>query len=237
LVQTSKASSLSGSSIEGSSIEGSSIHGDTIGAQQYKGKDPIKAYGQEVAALVLSTLRQEEAKGNRSLTLKKVLDGIDPGLYPSATAETKKFKQSGLSGGLAAQQGLAVAFSKGITQEFFNLGKGKKLKKGQLKLQQKHLSGLGGVTSTVSNLTSKIGTASCKVANNPLTPIAAGAATSVYGGGPQTGVAGTMVARSLCDSGAGAGYQMPPPKPATPSWVIPAAIGGGALLLVLVLKK
>jgi hypothetical protein len=74
----------------------------------------------------------------------------------------------------------------------------------------------------------------CKVLNSPAAPLAGGAAAAAFGAPPQAGVVGAQVGQSLCPAGTQPVQEMPPPLPAPPSipWV-PIAIGGGALLLIL----
>jgi hypothetical protein len=89
----------------------------------------------------------------------------------------------------------------------------------------KHVDALKGVTK-----------AACKLSNSSLAPAAASGAAAAYGAPPQAGAAGVQAVQSMCSS--------PQPAPApvmaaggSPSWLLPAAVGGGALLLVLVLRR
>lgn len=114
---------------------------------------------------------------------------------------------------------------------------------------------LGGLTSGAVKWTGKaikgIGGLSCKVVRNPAVPIVAAGVATAYGVPPQVGYAGATVAQGICTKKG----KMPPgfdpgmypgmspgmypgmyPQP-RPPWLMPALIGGGVLVLVLVLKK
>ncbi|MBT8452995.1 MAG: hypothetical protein KJO40_13585 [Deltaproteobacteria bacterium] len=103
-------------------------------------------------------------------------------------------------------------------------------------------SGAKSATNWVGKGISKLGGLACSVANSPIAPIAAGAGAAAMGAPPQAGAMGVSAAGSLCGSkgdSAAAQQQLQTPTPGAPlpSWVLPAAIGGGALVLVLVLRK
>lgn len=250
------------STLAGSSLGGSSLGNDTLGAggstlelaKANGGEDPIKTYGSRAANIVLSELQNVSPK-ERVSTMKEILDKVDPTLFARATKETEKFKAKGMPAKTAARKGLAKAFSEGITGEFVKLGKEEK-KKGLERARQVAadkarlgagkgkgalaLAGgipLSGITSTVKSALSKLGNAACDVATHPLTPLAAGAGAAAAGAPPQVGVAGATVAAGVCTT-AGKGGAAPffAPASSTPDWLIPAAIGGGALLLIVALK-
>ena len=83
----------------------------------------------------------------------------------------------------------------------------------------------------------KIGDLACGVAKNPIGQVAAGAGAGAMGAPPQVGVAGAQIVGGMCKGDKVAPGQQVAPPSGMPGWVLPAAIGGGALMLVLVLKK
>jgi len=221
------------------------------GTSTVGGADPIVEYGKKAASLVTQDFKSLPP-GQRDEAMRKLLDQVDPKLYGAYKAEAAKLVGLGVPPADAQQKGLAIAFSDGIAQEFIRLGKKKKavrpgVGKGQVPLaaltgfdaQVNNYVGLGSVTSTVKDTLSKLGGLACDVATNPVTPIAAGSAGAFYGGpsGASLGVAGAGIAATACSSG-GTGGAFPQQQPqGMPSWALPALIGGGALALVLVLRK
>jgi hypothetical protein len=216
------------------------------------GNDPIVSYGQKAAALLIQELKAVPV-GKRDAALREVLDQVDPKLYPAYKKRSASLKSIGLSVNDAQRQALADSFSQGLTKEFMRLGKKGKapapgLKKGQVPLaalmgfdaQANNYQDLGGVLSTIKGTLSKLGGLACDVATHPITPIAAGAAGAAAGGGAgaSTAITGAGIAAAACSSGsAGAGGQFVPTQQGMPSWALPAILGGGALALLLVLKK
>jgi len=84
----------------------------------------------------------------------------------------------------------------------------------------------------------KLGELACGVANHPAAPMAAGAVGTAYGAPPQTGSMAVQFASSMCKSGdvpAATPQQLM--QPATPKWLMPAAIGGAGLVAVLLLTR
>ena len=94
------------------------------------------------------------------------------------------------------------------------------------------------VWSTRNGTLGKLVGYACDVATNPITPVAAGAAGAFYGN-PGLAMAGAGVAAAACTSGTAPGerFVTGAPQREIPSWAIPAIIGGGALALILVLRK
>jgi hypothetical protein len=223
------------------------------------GANPIEQYGQKASALVMGDSKQVPL-GKRDEWLRKLLDEVDPKLYPAFKKETGRLRDMGTPADPAAQRGLAVAFSQGLTKEFMRIGKKGKapspgLRKGQVPLgalmgfdaqannyYHQDLGGLSGAWSKVKSTLSKLGGYACDVATHPITPIAAGAAGAYYGGpaGASTAMAGAGVAATACSAGSAGSGVMPASYGGgreMPSWAIPAIIGGGAIALLLILKK
>lgn len=216
------------------------------------GGDPIEQYGQKASALIVSELKSVPL-GKRDAKLREILNQVDPALASSAKKEAGRLKGMGMSSAAAFQKGLAVAFSQGLTKEFMKLGKRGKapapgLKRGQVALasltgfdsQVNNYSDLSGVWGSIKGTLSKLGGLACDVATHPVTPIAAGAAGAYYGGptGASTAATGAGVAAAACSGGGkSSGGSYAAPQRSMPAWAIPAIVGGGAIALLLVLKK
>lgn len=218
------------------------------------GNDPIESYGQKAAAAILLDFKNIPV-GKRDEALRELLGQIDPKLYKAAQKAIKEQKAMGFRGEKAEKAGLAQAFSHGLTKEFMKLGTGRKpvtpgLRKGQVSLgalvgfeaQADNYQDLGGVWGDIKSTLKKIGGYSCDVATHPITPVAAGAAGAYYGGpkGASTAMTGVGVAAAACSvskqpaQGPGPSYST---QSGMPAWALPAILGGGALTLLLVLKK
>jgi len=214
--------------------------------------DPIEQYGNKAASIILSSLAELPQK-DRAKALKEIMDEVDPKIYPMFKKEVKQAEGAGSTKQVAMQRGIAVAFKKGFVGEVMRIGRKKKAptpgtRKGAVPLgaatgfeaqASNYYQGLGGVLSTIKDAVNKLGGLACDVATNPITPIAAGAATAAAGGGPagaSTAVTGVGIAAAACSSGQSAGTTFAPVRRGMPSWAIPAIIGGGVLTLVLVLK-
>jgi hypothetical protein len=230
------ANTLASTSLSGSSLGGSSL-GDTAAATE----NPFQTYGRETSSLIQAAL-QKTPPQQRAEVLKAILDAVDPKLY----WQVKKDEKAGAS----LNKALEKAMSSGIAKDIIELGKGKKVAKAkQIRnaARSRHRKGVSGyvavgglvsgLTGLVSSTVDAIGGAGCKVANNSLTPAVAAGVSTVYGGGPQTGAAGAMVARSLCAKDA------PPPPPVPfyerPSFLWPAValFGAGVIVVVGIRKK
>ena len=234
----------------------SSLSGNTVKGSSVGGGNPIEIYGQKVASTILLDFKNIPV-GKRDKALRELLNQIDPKLYNAAKKEIKQQKAQGLKGEKAEKAGLALAFTRGLTKEFMNLGKKSKapspgVGKGQVSLgalvgfeaQADNYQDLGGVWSSIKSTIKKIGGYACDVATHPITPIAAGAAGAYYGGpqGASTATAGVGLAASACSIGkepvyTGGGGGGVASSGGMPVWAMPALIGGGAIALILALKK
>jgi hypothetical protein len=212
-------------------------------------RDPIDEYGNKAAATVLTAVASMPST-QREETLKEILDGVDPKLYPAYKKKFAKAVKEGLNAKASARGALASTFKRGFVAELIRIGekgsvKRAGVKKGAVPLgaltgfdaQVSNYQGLHGAVSTVKDTLSKLGGLACDVATNPITPLAAGAAGAAYAGpvGASTAITGTGLAAAACSSGSGGGAFVPQPS-AMPSWAMPAILGGGALALLLVLK-
>jgi hypothetical protein len=88
----------------------------------------------------------------------------------------------------------------------------------------------------------KLGSLACGALSHPAGAIAAGAAAGAAGAPPQAGMVAAEIGKGVC------GKSDTPPAPpqelmepqrygGTPQWLLPAAIGGSALLIALALRK
>jgi hypothetical protein len=227
------------------------------------GADPIEAYGKKASAVITQDLKELPA-ARREGELRKLLNQIDSKLHSEYKKQKAHLQRLNVPAAEAEVKGLAIALSQGMNKEFMKLGeKAKKAKargrkvdipKPGLRKGQVPLAALTGFDAQANNYygslgidikgfslkdtLSKIGGFACDVATHPLTPLAAGA-TGAATGGPvaaSTATAGAGVAAAACSQGSGFPGGSFAPAPATPSWVLPAIIGGGVLALVLVLK-
>lgn len=84
----------------------------------------------------------------------------------------------------------------------------------------------------------KLGDLACALVNSNAGQVGAGAAGLVAGGpgGAAAASAGAQVAAQTCAKGGGAAMPPVAAESSTPSWVLPAAIGGGALILIAALR-
>lgn len=215
------------------------------------GSDPIEQYGQKAAAVIVQDFKGIPL-GKRDAQLRKLLNEIDPKLYGMFKKERGRLLDMGAAPAAAYKNGLSAAFTQGLIREFMRLGKGKKppapgLRNGQVALgalmgfeaQANNYQDLGGILSAITGTLSKLGGLACDVASHPITPIAAGAGGAYLGGpvGASTAMAGAGVAATACASGTAAGQGYVTGGGGAPAWALPAIIGGGALALLLVLKK
>lgn len=78
--------------------------------------------------------------------------------------------------------------------------------------------------------------AACELVSGTTGVIAGGTAATIAGASPQVGVAGAQIAQGICGQATA-----PPPvyeeEKGLPGWVLPVAIGGGALVLLVALRK
>ena len=226
--------------------------------------DPITQFGQKAADHLLSTLSSVPTD-LRTASLNAFLDELEPGLSSKVAAMAKKMSlrdamAKGMSEGLVQE---LVSLGKGKVPKPKSLmglgcysdrhesaldGFWSTVKsvvtapyKGIKYVGEKIVSGVKTVASTTLNWAksglSKVDDLVCAVVSSPTGQAAAMAAAGATGGpaAAQAGAAGAQIGAQLCNK-----QQPSPPSflPAgTPSWVVPAAIGGGVLVLALVLLR
>lgn len=227
------------------------------------GYDPIKAYGLRASEWIMGTIRQVEPQ-QRTVALRALLDTVDPSLWNRVATEAAKYKAKGVPPKAAMQKALAVCMSNGMVAELVKTGEkvmqkravnpgqlqalgfcgpicaAKKVGSAAKSIGRTVAGGASTATRWVSKGVSKLGSLACSVANSSVAPMAAGAGAAAMGAPPQAGSAGVDVAKGLCGKkgdSAVAQQQLATGAPSSmPGWVLPAAIGGGALVLVLALR-
>lgn len=214
--------------------------GDAPPAQITPGdpQDPIRVFGESVAVYVMREVRKLPA-ADRKNALRLLLDGFDQTLYGKVTERAQKFEKEGIPAAGALQKALSIVFSNTLGEEIVQLGKsGKAPSKGIL--SRRHAKPLGWNWDDVGNFFGKVGdkisSAACSILTNPLAPAAGAGVAAASDVPPQIGAVGVVVGAGMCASD-----KVPTMPPGallqtTPSWLLPVAIGGGALLLVMALK-
>jgi hypothetical protein len=204
------------------------------------GKNPFESYGKELSSWIVKSLKTLPAK-ERGPALKEYLSKVDPGLPGRVKSRTARYKAQGMSPDGALQHALSDELEVGLGKEIVKLGKEKGKKPSAVSGYLGCGSSMGnyftlsGVGDWVSSALDKTGDVACKVVTNPLAPAVAGGIAATQGVPPQLGAAGVAIGAGMCASGQSA----PAPtvqQPGMPGWVLPAAIGGGALILILALK-
>jgi hypothetical protein len=209
--------------------------------------DPIKAFGERASEWIMANIKGVPAD-ERTAALRALLDTIDKSLWVTVSNKATKYKAKGIPPKAAMQKALAASLSAGMAKELIQVGKGKTEALGFLGLEKIGRAITGTIRGTVGSAKDfvgkgldKLGALACAVANNPAAGLAAGGAAAASGAPPQAGAAGVAVAQSLCaKEPAATQQQLTTPGGAIdrlPGWVLPVAIGGGALVLVLVLRK
>jgi hypothetical protein len=197
-------------------------------------RDPSMIFGREIATIIEKKM-QTLAPAERSTVLRGLLEAAAPGMNAAVEKRMAKYEKEGMTPKAALRKAIAISFANRMVEETLEAGKTGKPKKGGLfgTPPKEALSGFWG------DAWDKMKEIHCKAAQSPATYAFMGGLSTVYTGSPQAGQTGAaIVDQTTCpqpEGGAalpgGAGAQ-----PQTPSWLIPAAIGGGVLLLVLVLK-
>lgn len=228
-------------------------------------KDPIAEFGQKVASFLMTKVRGLPVK-DRKAALRVVFDEIDPSLWETVATKAGALEKSyspkeALKRAIAASfaNGLAEDLARigqgKAPKGYVKLASGPQALSGLWDWVKKGArasvlpftwsfeaaAAVGNkidwskVGSFGSSVLSAIGGLACKALNNPAAGLAAGGASAAMGAGPQAGMIGAQAAQSACSSSA-APASAPVPQPTTPSWLLPAAIGGGALLIYLAVK-
>lgn len=227
-----RPSSFSANTLAITSLSGTTLGGSTLGNDKAAAGSPLQTYGSKGATILCRAL-SKVPQNQQGEVLKAMLDSIDPKLYAKVSRQMQK--------GVARKVAIEKALTEGFTKEIMDLGKGRKpTKTKQVSLAMgytpvgfldKLSSGIQGIASGAVNA---VGDLACKVASNPLTAAAAVGASAAYGATTEQAATGAVVAQGLCSKGTA-------PAPAVPyertSWVLPAAIFGGGLLLVLIARR
>lgn len=236
---------------------------EPLGADE-GGGNPISAYGARASEWIMASIRRVPRQ-DRVDALKTLLDKVDPNLYQAVATQATANKARGMRPRAAMKAALAASLSKGMATEIVKAGtaavQGRAVSTSRLEglgfcgpicLAKKAGGAISDAASWVgSNVASgtttaagwvadgvqQLGSLACSVTNSSIAPIAGAAAASAAGAPPQVGAAGVSVAQGLC--GKNNTPTVPTQQlmqPAMPSWVIPAAIGGGVLVIVLAMR-
>lgn len=201
-------------------------------------KDPILQYGAEAARIIVTEVRKLPA-AKRKAGMKEVLDAVDPALWIKVEKTAEKY--ANLAPQKALEKALTVELSNSMAEDLVALGR---------QGQPASLDGwftdarkfMGRQTTKVgsfgSSVLGKLGSVACKLTNSGILGATAGAAGMASGGptGAQAGMVGAQIAGTLCAPSPGSA-PVSQQQSGMPSWVVPAAIGGGVLILVLALRK
>lgn len=99
------------------------------------------------------------------------------------------------------------------------------------------VKGAQKIAEAGKDIVGKLGDLACGIVNHPAGAAAAAGAAASYGAPPEAGAIGVNVAKDFCNGDeAGVPPDVLAPPPSYPKWLLPAAIGGGALILVLALR-
>ena len=215
---------------------------------QAKGESAVSNFGKEVADIVVSSLAKLP-RSERTAASQRLFNTLDPKLQKRVTERTRAYLAQGYPPGDAYRKAIASATSQGFVEQMVKVGSGLKPKANSL--------GALGIWGSVKGASSKvkgwaetamdkIGSAACKVVGSDTGKLGVtigGAAVGAKLGGPsgaKLGAAAGSTGASLADNKCN-----PPPPPGAfgpglfgaPSWAIPAAVGGGVLLLALAVSK
>jgi hypothetical protein len=208
--------------------------------------DPFKAYGIKATEIILNSIATlpdaEKADG-----MKAALDAIESGLWERTIMRLEEYrgKHKGVSDKKLVRWALSSALSEGLAKKVIALGKGESPTPTSLgfsigdifKPIGKAVSGVGKIGGKIAG---KVGGLACKVLKSDVAKIGGAAVSTVYTGNPAIGAAGVQVASGMCPAGTVPMTQaemMAAQAPARPPWLIPAAVGAGGLILVLLLTR
>jgi hypothetical protein len=85
--------------------------------------DPIKAYGQRAAEMLLSDVRRVPP-AFRPLALKAVFKEVEPGLEQRIEQRTRKYRAAGMPQKQALKSAIASSMSEGFVRELAKIGRG-----------------------------------------------------------------------------------------------------------------
>jgi hypothetical protein len=205
----------------------------------------LSDYGDRVADIILVEV-PKLPPDQREAGLELLLRAIEPGLLSRVADNMRR--------GMAARAAISAAVQVGFGRELARLARGARptsglgyygpsAQGGFLDVITYPFRKLGSGIKTVATKTydwggaalGKIGEFTCKVASSQYGAAIGGAGAAAAGVPPQYGVVGTQVASGLCPKGQVPVPVIPPSS--TPPWLIPAAIGGAGLVVVLLLTR
>lgn len=203
-------------------------------------KDPILQYGAEAAKIIVTEVRKQPV-AKRKEVMKEILDAIDTALWIRVEKTAEKY--ANLTPQKALEKALQVELANSMVDDLIKLGRQKNPQTSLDGWFTDLRKGLGSATKSVGSAAGsalgKLGGVACKLTNSGVLGAVAGPAGMASGGpaGAQAASAGANIAGALCAPSPGAAPVQQQQQSGMPSWVVPAAIGGGVLILVLALRK
>ena len=204
--------------------------------------DMIANFGKRGAEWIMATIGSVP-RDERKAAIKVLLDHLEDGLYDKVAAKAEKFQGQGYPPKAALQKALAASMSEGLLNQLIDIGRGRRHALGlwnPFGWAAKKIAGAGGKGAQwAKEGVEKLGSLACGVVGSDIGVAAAAGGAGAAGVPPQVGAQGAQIANQMCKSG---GTKPTPPTQSipvkrTPGWVMPAAIGAGALVLVLALRK
>lgn len=218
------------------------------GVPQYLGdvggsQDMIANFGKRGAEWIMATIGRVPAD-ERKGALKVLLEQLEPGLPDRVAAKRSKFLKQGHAPKAAMQKALASSMSEGLLNQLIEMGRGQRMSLGIWNpfAEIAKLVSKGGTKGAqwARDGVEKLGSLACGVVSSDLGVAAAAGGAGAAGVPPKVGAQGAQIANQVCKSGdkkPATTTQLTTPIKSTPGWVLPVAIGAGALVLVMVLKK
>ena len=201
--------------------------------------DVIGRFGRQAAREIIKAAQSGKTPEERIAIVKGVLSSISPSLRTEVENKAKKLQAKRRMPALEAlEKALAMAFANHLAEQWRDLGEGRK-PKGLLSVDGVSWEEMYGsrdlgfsisgawdkikdagstVVDKTKEVASKIKEYSCKAANHPTAPLVAGAATTIGGGSPQTGMQGAQTAQQICAiAGQPAGGKPSASSPSSPA--------------------
>ena len=205
--------------------------------------DMIANFGKRGSEWIMATIGTVP-RDERKAALRILLNHLESGLYDKVAGKAEKFQSQGYAPTAALHKALAAAMSEGLLNQLIDIGRGHKHSLGlwnPFGWAAKKIAGAGGRGAEwAKEGVEKLGSLACGVVSSDLGVAAAAGGAGAAGVPPQVGAQGAQIANQVCKSGDKKPLSPTKPIPVqggSPSWVMPAAIGAGALVLFLALRK
>lgn len=178
--------------------------------------DVIGRFGREAAREIVRAAKGGKTPEERIAIITNVLNSLSPALRTEVENKAKKLQAKRHMPALEAlEKAIAMALANHLAEQWRTLGEGRRPKDGLLSVGgvswsemygSRDLSGIwdklksagSAVVDKTKSALNKVKELSCKAANHPGAPLAAGIATTVGGGNPQAGMQGAQTAQQVC---------------------------------------